>query len=459
MLGIQQSLWPVHLKPIDGEILSSWVSRIAAGHGLPLNEFLTLSLPRPRGVRFDLDTTSDWRFLGGIAEGAGIHLRDAIKTSFLADQGSIYPVANPQHFEWVVPLILKGERSKHTGLPFCPSCLATDGIPYYRKRWRYGFFPVCPEHGVLITCCPNCGHPYAYQGESCRGRTTLGPGEVGACRGCGQHFSVVDQENSEVTAVVKNIQKRILVAMDERWTNIPGLAQLHVYPYLKGLRQLAMIFQRPDGCRIAAWIETQTPLTLPWESATLSNSFEKHPPRLRASALFLADWLMQEWPNRMIRMMKSLNLSSTKLLPPPESRPYWLSDHRIDDVAKSASRPSTAEIESAQRTLNARLRWRASPAEVLKFMKSLQLPMIRPLRPLAAPATKRAFTSAHDELAASYEWKKKLVRPHEKQVRQLYAVDSYSTKKRINEDIAEASEDIGGLWVALRTRASDKPDG
>lgn len=49
---------------------------------------------------------------------------------------------------------------------FCPQCLSSDKVPYFRNRWRYKNIKVCAIHeSALLTCCPHCDlpvFPYRY---------------------------------------------------------------------------------------------------------------------------------------------------------------------------------------------------------------------------------------------------------------------------------------------------------
>lgn len=66
---------------------------------------------------------------------------------------------------WAGATILSDQRfsclSNHSdGLPihlFCPACLAEDGKPFLRKRWRLAYQFVCEHHNQLLhDCCPQC---------------------------------------------------------------------------------------------------------------------------------------------------------------------------------------------------------------------------------------------------------------------------------------------------------------
>jgi hypothetical protein len=45
-------------------------------------------------------------------------------------------------------------------LRYCPECLASDPVPYFRRQWQMGFLLVCPLHGVrLRAACHRCREP------------------------------------------------------------------------------------------------------------------------------------------------------------------------------------------------------------------------------------------------------------------------------------------------------------
>ncbi len=48
------------------------------------------------------------------------------------------------------------------GLRYCPSCLKEDSIPYYRKKWRLSYIPICIIHECFLeNKCPQCNSPVA----------------------------------------------------------------------------------------------------------------------------------------------------------------------------------------------------------------------------------------------------------------------------------------------------------
>jgi hypothetical protein len=65
----QSAIWPIHPQPIEGEVLSSWVSRIGSAADLSLLQFRKLCLPKKRGQGVDLDQFDDSDFFEALASG------------------------------------------------------------------------------------------------------------------------------------------------------------------------------------------------------------------------------------------------------------------------------------------------------------------------------------------------------------------------------------------------------
>lgn len=59
---------------------------------------------------------------------------------------------------WILVLQMYHRKRNGHGLQFCPTCLAEDAIPYFRKCWRIALNTVCTIHQtMLLDRCPACG--------------------------------------------------------------------------------------------------------------------------------------------------------------------------------------------------------------------------------------------------------------------------------------------------------------
>lgn len=60
----------------------------------------------------------------------------------------------------ITSIVSRGRESRSKGLRFCPECLKSDTVPYFRKEWRLSFVTTCLEHrSFLQDCCPECKSP------------------------------------------------------------------------------------------------------------------------------------------------------------------------------------------------------------------------------------------------------------------------------------------------------------
>lgn len=67
---------------------------------------------------------------------------------------------------------------------FCPECLRSDTVPYWRFTWRMRHVRLCPVHRCLLySLCPRCRRPLAPWRRDFSGRLVLERADI-ACRFC-----------------------------------------------------------------------------------------------------------------------------------------------------------------------------------------------------------------------------------------------------------------------------------
>ena len=137
---------PVAPRPLPGEAVRSWVSRVGARYDLAPSELLA-QLQDGNGVEHLRLWALDWQ-------------EDAEMEALLA-RASRLEVAQIRALR-----LLSGSWPDPAGwhrwvLAWCPACVRDDigryGESYERAAWRLGFHVVCPEHhAILVTACPGC---------------------------------------------------------------------------------------------------------------------------------------------------------------------------------------------------------------------------------------------------------------------------------------------------------------
>lgn len=143
--------WPVEVRRASGELLSSWLHRVAHANGVP---------PRYFGA-----------VLGAVGERWSAqldrHLPEVVRR-ILLDHTSICPeeldglCLGPSQLS-VVWLRARPQDAgtspvQSCWLQFCPACLREDEVPYFRRSWTLATRVSCFRHGCrLRDRCPSCG--------------------------------------------------------------------------------------------------------------------------------------------------------------------------------------------------------------------------------------------------------------------------------------------------------------
>ncbi len=147
--------WPVEVRPAPGELLSSWLHRVAHANGVP---------PRYFGA-----------VLGAVGEAWSAqldrHLPDSVRR-ILLNHTSICPedldgLCLDRSQLSVVGLRTRPQDAgtspeQSCWLQFCPACLREDEVPYFRRSWTLATRVSCFRHGRrLRDRCPSCGQGLA----------------------------------------------------------------------------------------------------------------------------------------------------------------------------------------------------------------------------------------------------------------------------------------------------------
>lgn len=199
----RRHLWPRRLKVHDGELLSSWIWRLADRQGVSPHNFLSLVPSGHLGAAMDQElTAAELSFLAARSANPFGALFNAMllpPAGFLiADDVVNLHAALVRHGR--LTLRTPGGRPV---LQFCPSCLAAE--PYFRKAWRFAHMVACPRHNrQLLDRCPACGGLIALFEQRNLGRQAL-------CPRCGHDLTRAEAPNG--TRLVKS-QRRVAELLD-----------------------------------------------------------------------------------------------------------------------------------------------------------------------------------------------------------------------------------------------------
>jgi hypothetical protein len=157
--GLSGQMWPIHCKPYDDEVLSSWLSRLSRAYGAEPARFCS-SLGLKRAVwRTDLDKGIDEELLFMLATKTATPRTHVMATTVRGYRS--YPkkeLAARQRPPWLLSVHRRSHARYRPWFQYCPHCLHEDADPYCRRSWLLAFVTVCPDHHRrLLDRCGACG--------------------------------------------------------------------------------------------------------------------------------------------------------------------------------------------------------------------------------------------------------------------------------------------------------------
>lgn len=197
--------------PLQGEALGSWWARAAGSLGMSAPDLTdainyTLTDSKSRFILNDLsppDKHSEQAILALLGTRVSVIRRlylpivyPAIPSRELQPWES-KPTTSEAHRLWVLP-------AQHT--VFCPMCLISDDIPYFRRAWRLKVMVACPTHGQLTSDrCPHCQSPTATF------KKQIGPHGLLLCQICGH--SLISSKTRKKRAHYSETSERLARAV------------------------------------------------------------------------------------------------------------------------------------------------------------------------------------------------------------------------------------------------------
>lgn len=168
--------------------MSSWLVRLAHGHGLKVQTFCSLIFGNRLQIwNRDIDRHAPEWLLNELSEKTGTDIAVARGTTVRSYEGTLFGRFKPSgSLPWILVLKLYHRTFEGYGFQFCPHCLSEDAQPYFRRSWRVAISTSCDRHQrQLLDRCPECGSGIAFHRRD-MGKGANGVGELlSDCHHCG----------------------------------------------------------------------------------------------------------------------------------------------------------------------------------------------------------------------------------------------------------------------------------
>lgn len=105
MIHLSGLLWPIHLKPMPDELLSSWLMRITRAYITTPHTFVRKLWPDIEIWNRDLDRLAPMTIIEDLARHTGVSIQRAINTTLRAYEGVVFEhLAVNGLTSWILPL-------------------------------------------------------------------------------------------------------------------------------------------------------------------------------------------------------------------------------------------------------------------------------------------------------------------------------------------------------------------
>jgi len=358
MRGISPDLWTIHPHPLNGEILSSWMVRLAHAYGYKVQTFYNLVFGRRIEIwNRDIDRSASIELLEALARHTGTPFEVVKATTLAAYEGSVFDYHDPNRYtHWVLPAGIYHRKRRRFSMQYCSVCLAIGEIPYFRRFWRLGFITRCPEHGNLLKdCCSTCGAPVVFHRAELGRRWETAPVSIRLCWKCRADLA------HETVEVREPIDWKTSVARKNLWLFAElgwGFAEKRTLQYARlYFEPLWMICHALLG-KPGRWNASTRPIAaLPFPE------FENYLPRLgrrahmldyriadRDAVIELALWVLEDFPSRLMAFAKPMRICFSHFANGREEKDIsgWLElSAEKWRIATAISRKRVQEVPSA----------------------------------------------------------------------------------------------------------------
>lgn len=352
------SAWLFRPMPIEGEIFSSYLARIARANGVSPYRFFSFHFPGFPVWNRDIDRSASDQFLRAVAANCNTSFEATAAMTLRSFEALLQGQDAPKGKNtlniapWINAAGVYHRDRKGFAMQYCPSCLAKDHA--YKAIWRLSFVTVCEHHRqALLDCCQHCGTQVVFHRNEAFHTN---------CHRCGRPLMHVrlDTCDSDQVETRLQLQTMLLAAIHHGHASM-GSNQLASGELFAGLAVLMRVVR-------AKLRSTRHKKNRETFATCLTQRIELLRIQDRArQCLVLAD-LMFDWPNQFLHFAASHGLTQTAFKNEAHC-PQWLR-HTVAMLPAGTARVRTVTVAPIRKKLRSLHRtkhenWRTERAQLL----------------------------------------------------------------------------------------------
>lgn len=342
---------PIHPQPLENEIISSWMVRLAFSNGYPLHTFYSGLLAYRKAIwNRDVDRQPSADLLEILARLTGQSVMVLNSMTLATYEGTVFESLTPAgRTAWILPVGVFHRTRRRAGLQFCPRCIEGDTNPYYRKTWRLALYSMCEVHlCVMHETCPECRSNIAFH------RLGIGRGkdifqqDLNFCHGCGFDLGRTPTSIPNWPDIRSlNGLKNIVGHFDLRGSPYGLCTTPFSIPFFQGVRVLVGIINGRNGMRLRQVLTETIGVEIGQGISRLNADFEYQPADVRLNLLLTVCWLMEDWPYRFVAACSKANFTRSRVAEEVRTLPFWIARVADEFLDNRVLMPSRLEVQSA----------------------------------------------------------------------------------------------------------------
>lgn len=302
------NVWPLYTKPLENELMSSWMFRNAHRHGQKTYTFFKKYLSQSGGDRskiwsIDIDRSARRDVIELMSRYTNTSEQRVLETTLVSYENKLYRsiVANGNS-KWILPVGHYHTKIRRRAIMYCPNCLSKDKNPYFRKEWKLSLSYSCLSCNVeLRDSCWNCGSYINFIRSELGRKNEFNLDRITICHNCnedlrkGQTLALDDQSIF--------IQKELFKYIDsgEKTCNVLSYEYFEVLHHICGIllskRKIAFEFQR--------YVAFQCDVLYKPQLEEGDNTVDTLDVRSRADIIKMAFYVLDQWPINFFNIMDS----------------------------------------------------------------------------------------------------------------------------------------------------------
>jgi hypothetical protein len=223
--------WSRNVVPVDDELLSSYLIRVAEEHCADPYRFCMHTLGNVSVWNRDVDRTASLEVRSRVAERAQLTLDQVDRMTLAPWEVRLRGRVTTSRWTtgaWINPLGIYHRTRRANGLQACLTCLVDSGA--YLRIWRLSFVTVCPRHGsLLIDACPTCEAPLVPHRQMAK---TL------HCHQCHRGLKPSTEPCSAAALDIPRAQRNLLSALLESHSVTSGNQMIPLPDLIRGVHLL-----------------------------------------------------------------------------------------------------------------------------------------------------------------------------------------------------------------------------